>query len=116
MLVKENNTTTEQTYSVTITVTSPCGFGIRGATLESINGSHYDFSLGEPEKSFAILDILPDEQNITFPFFLNHDEFPEGTETFRTSVEPNNGLPTYESPTILFANTLINIIDNDSKL
>ena len=116
MLVKENNVTTEQTYSVAITVTAPGNFSTRTATLQSENGRNHDYSLGEPGMSFTTVCIQPNEQNVSFTFFLNHDEIYEGLESFQVIATPNNGFPTYGNPSILFTNTLIKILDNDSKL
>lgn len=112
-LVKENNVTTEQTYSVAISTTSLGG--LTAATLESNQSGNYDYSLGHPGKPTAILRIDPDEQSVTFPFFLNHDELPEGTETFQARAIPSDGFPTYRNPSSLFAETLISIRDNDSE-
>ena len=114
-LIKENNRITEQTYSVAINVNSS-GIGLKAATLQSVDGINYDYSIGPPGIEFSIIDFPPESQSITFPFFLNHDELPEGTETFQASAVANNEFPTFETPTNLFVNTLINIIDNDGKL
>ena len=113
-LIKEDNSITEQTYSVAINVNSS-GIGLQAATLQSVNGINYDYSIGPPGIVFTIIDFPPELQNITFPFFLNHDTLPEGTETFQASAVANNGYPIFETPTNLFANTLINIMDNDGK-
>ena len=114
-LIKEDNRTTEQTYSVAITVNSS-DMGLQAATLQSVNGISYDYSIGQPGRVFTLINFLPESQNITFPFFLNHDTLPEGTETFKASAVANSGFPTFKTPTNLFANTLISIIDNDGKL
>ena len=114
-LFKEDNRITEQMYSVVINVESS-GVGLQAATLQSVNGINYDYSIGPSGMISTIIDFPPGLQSIVFPFFLNHDELPEATETFQASAIPNNGFPTFESPTNLFANTLINILDNDGKV
>ena len=111
-LIKEDNRITEQTYSLTINVNSS-SMGLQAATLESVDGISYDYSIGPPGIVFTVINFPPGSQNITFLFFLNHDELPELTETFQASVRANNGYPTFDTPTNLFLNTLINIIDND---
>ena len=113
-LIKEDSRTTEKMYSVAIYVNSG-DMGLQAATLQSVNGVSYDYSIGSPGVVFTIIDFPPGSQNITFPFFLNHDTLPEVTETFQASVMANNGFPSFETPTNLFTNTLINIIDNDGK-
>ena len=113
-LIKEDNRITEQMYSVAIYVNSS-GIGLQAATLQSVNGISYDYNIGQPGRVFTLINFPPESQNITFPFFLNHDTLPEATETFQASASANSGFPTFETPTNLFANTLINIIDNDGK-
>ena len=113
-LIKEDNRITEQMYSVAINVNSS-GIGLQAATLQSVNGISYDYNIGPPGIVYTIIDFPPELQNVTFPFFLNHDTLPEGTETFQASAAANNGFPSFETPTNLSVNTLINIIDNDRK-
>ena len=114
-LIKEDNRITEQMYSVAIYVNSS-DMGLQAATLQSVNGISYDYSIGQPGRVFTLINFPPESQNISFHFFLNHDTLPEGTETFQASAVTNSGFPTFETPTNLFATTLINIIDNDGKL
>ena len=106
-LIKEDNRITEQMYSVAIYVKSS-GIGLHcNLLMASVMTITLD---NQEEHSFS------ESQNITFPFYLNHDTLPEGTETFQASAAANNGFPTFKTPTNLFANTLINIIDNDGKI
>ena len=114
-LVKEDSRVSEQTFGVGITVSNPQM--LSPATLEQFNtGINFDYALGIPEQTFTVLQFLPNQQSITFEFFLNSDELPEGTEAFRASSTPVEGFPTFQAPiTTAFPSTEIQIIDNDCK-
>ena len=114
IIQKENNVVTEQRYSVVITASTPANPLLNAATLEPVGGGNYDYSLAQPGKTFT-QDFEPDEQSVTFPFFLNGDKFPERLESFQVTIAPAEGFPIYGNPTTLFTTTLINIIDDDSK-
>ena len=113
-LVKEDGRVSEQTFSVGITVSNPQT--LPAATLETFDTSiNYDYSLGTPG-STLVLRFLPNQQSITFQFFLNSDDLPEGTEAFQASSTPVEGFPMFQAPiTTAFAATEIQIIDNDCK-
>ena len=115
VILKENNVVTEQAYSVVITASTPADPHLNAATPEPDGGGNYDYSLGQPGQTFGVNDIGPDVQSITFTFFLNDDQFPEGVESFQATITPSEGFPTYRSPTTFFTSTLINIIDDDGK-
>ena len=115
IILKENNAVTEQRYSVIITPSTPANPLLNAATIESVGGGIYDYSLQQAGQTFLVLDFEPDEQSIIFPFILNGDTFPERLESFQATITPNEGFPTYGNPTTLFTTTLINIIDDDSK-
>ena len=114
-LVKEDGRVSEQTFGVGITVSNPQM--LSPATLEAFDTSiNYDYSLGVPGQTFIVLRFLPNQQSITFNFFLNGDEVPEGTEAFQASSTPVEGFPTFQAPiTTAFPSTEIQIIDNDCK-
>ena len=115
IILKENNAVTEQRYSVIITPSTPTDSTLNPATLEPVGGGIYDYSLGQAGQTFLQQDFEPNQQNVTFSFFLNGDTFPEGVEAFQATITPAEGFPTYGNPTTLFTTTLINIIDDDSK-
>ena len=114
-LVKEDGRVSEQTFGVGITVSNPQM--LSPATLEPDDTSfNFDYTLGIPGQTFIVLQFLPNQQSITFEFFLNSDELPEGTEAFQASSTPGEGFPTFQAPiTTAFASTEIQIIDNDCK-
>ena len=114
-LVKEDGRVSEQTFGVGITVSNPQM--LSPATLESFDTSiNFDYALNAPEQTFTVLLFLPNQQSITFEFFLNNDELPEGTEAFQASSTPVVGFPTFQAPiTTAFPSTEIQIIDNDCK-
>ena len=98
-LVKEDGRVSEQTFGVGITVSNPQM--LSAATLETVNNSissMFDYSLGIPGQTFIVLQFLPIQQNITFEFYLNSDELPEGTEAFQASSTPVEGFPTFQAP------------------
>ena len=98
-----------------ITVSNPSI--LSAATLETVDtGINFDYTLGTSEQTFRILEFLPNQQSITFGFFLNSDEVPEGTEAFQASSTQVEGSPTFQAPiTTAFPSTEIQIIDNDCK-
>ena len=114
-LVKEDNRVSEQMFSVGIIVKN--AQTLPAATLEPFDTSiSYDYSLGIPEQTFTVLNFFPNQQSITFDFFLYSDELPEGTEAFQASSTSVVGFPTFQAPiTTAFAATEIQIIDNDCK-
>ena len=114
-IVKEDNRVSEQTFGVGITVGNPQS--LQAATLETFDiSNNFDYSLGIPGQTFGVLTFLPQQQNITFNFFLFADELPEGIEAFQASLTSVEGFPTFQSPvTTAFASTEIQIIDNDCK-
>ena len=114
-LVKEDGRVSEQTFGVGITVSNPQM--LSPATLEDDNTDiNFDYTLGIPGQAFTIIQFLPNQQSITFVFFLNSDEVPEGTEAFQASSTPLEGFPTFQAPiTTAFPSTEIQIIDDDCK-
>ena len=115
-LVKEDGRVSEQTFGVGITVSNPQM--LSPATLEPLSdeGVNFDYTLGTPGQTFTVIEFLPNQQSITFEFFLNSDELPEGTEAFQASSTPVEGFPTFQAPiTTAFPSTEIQIIDNDCK-
>ena len=114
-LVKEDGRVSEQTFGVGITVSNPQM--LTPATLESFDFSiNFDYALSTPEQTFTVLNFFPSQQSVTFQFFLNGDELPEGTEAFQASSTPVEGFPIFQAPiTTAFASTEIQIIDNDCK-
>ena len=114
-LVKEDGRVSEQTFGVGITVSNPQM--LSPATLETDDTMiNFDYTLGTLGQTFEILQFLPNQQSITFEFFLNSDELPEGIEAFQASSTPVEGFPTFQaSITTAFPSTEIQIIDNDCK-
>ena len=113
-LVKEDNRVSEQTFGVGITVSN--SQTLPAATYELFDPSNFDYALNISEKTFVVMQFLPNQQSITFEFFLNSDELPEGTEAFQASSTPVEGFPTFQAPiTTAFPSTEIQIIDNDCK-
>ena len=119
-LIRGNNQITEQTYSVDLTVGDPGG-NIKSATIETSNTSEsFDYSFGLPDQTKQNVLFPPPMGRIPFVFSLNPDLAVEGTETFRATsaqVTPSGPYPVFQSPTgvTAFANTLIQILDNDGK-
>ena len=115
-LIKEDNQTTEQTYSVDFTVGDPGG-NYKPATLETsdINES-FDYSFGSPGLTKVNVLFPPTVDRIAFVFSVNPDLALEGTEYFRVTsapVTPSGDLPVFQTPSgvTAFATTLICIID-----
>ena len=123
-IIKEDGQVTEQTFALIITINEP-NFGIRPATrgtTETIAaGINYDFRTTRAS-DLVLFELLPDKQNLTFSFFLNSDELPEGTEGFLLHSEPVRGqplgfsYPIYQPPSGINAqeNAEILIKDDDS--
>ena len=114
-LVKEDNRVSEQTFGVGITVSNPQM--LSPATLEpDATTINFDYTLGVPGQKFTVLNFLPNQQSITFNFFLNNDDLPEETEAFQASSTSVEGFPPFQAPlTTSFPSTEIQIIDNDCK-
>ena len=111
-----------------MTINEP-NVGIRPATQETPEtiaaGINYDFRTAIFSADSFVFEFFPDEQSVTFNFFINSDELPEGIEGFRLGSAPERGAPepglsypTYQPPSGRNAhvNAEIIIIDNDSKL
>ena len=127
LLIKENNTISEQTFGVTVTVSAPAS-STRPATLEPDTDDetivNFDYSLTLEGNSIE-LQFPPNQQNISFEFFLNSDDLPEGTEGFQASSTSASSFlfPTFQSPVSSELNpnprayqaTEIQITDNDCK-
>ena len=107
----------EQTFGVGITVSSPQL--LPAATLETVDTvMKFDYTLGLQLQgaTFTAIRFLPIQQSITFNFFLNSDDLPEGTEAFQAISTSAEGFPTFQPPvTTAFASTEIQIIDNGCK-
>ena len=123
-LIREDNRQTEQTFAVSISL-SDSGAGVRPATFQSslanqLTGFDY-FLYGAPGITSITINFSPTNSGIIIPFTLLPDELPEGTEGFRLSIaslgNPNFQLPVEnpESDVPAYTNTLIHILDNDSK-
>ena len=119
-LIRENNRTTEQTYSVDLTVGDPGG-NTKPATIETSNiNQNFDYSLGSTDLTKVNVLFPPTMDKIPFRFSLNPDLAVEGTETFRATsaqVIPSGYFPVFQIPSDVnaFATTLIHILDNDGK-
>ena len=113
-LIRENNQTSEQTFSVDFTVGDPGG-NIKPATIETSNTNQsFDYSFELPNQTFP-----PTVDRIPFVFSLNPDLAVEGTETFRATsaqVISSDNFPVFQtSGANIFATTLIHILDNNGK-
>ena len=113
-LIRENNQTTEQTYSLVLTVSEAGG---NAATLQTIDNKN-DYSLGVPGQTQQRLLFEPLMDRISFNFRLNSDLSVEGTETFRVTSSQdtsNNNItyPVFQTPigANAFTSTLIHILD-----
>ena len=114
-LAKEDNKTSEQTFSVVVQTSSsvPPGQGIQPASLG------VDYSLGGATS--MVLQFLPKDERINFQFTLFPDQLSEGTEAFQASSAPGEGeqmpfpLPTFLNPITLTAEAFIIIEDDDCK-
>ena len=111
-IVKESNQSTEQQYSVGVTVSS-LTTGVP-ATLESITETG-DYSLGIPGVSFRQIPFPSNQQEIPFLFQLHGDEIAEGTEAFRAIISTVEGTPTFQDPITASPTAIIRILDNDCK-
>ena len=119
-LIRETNQTSEQTYSVDLTVGDP-GRNTKPATIETSNTNQsFDYSFGVIGIAKQTRWFSPTDDRIVFVFSLNHDLAVEGTETFRATsaqVTPSGNFSVFQAPTgvTAFANALIHILDNDRK-
>ena len=119
-LIRENNQTTEQTYSVDLTVGDP-GVNYKPATIETSNTNQsFDYSFGVRGQTKVNMLFEPKVDRIAFVFSLNTDLAVEGTETFRATsaqVTPSGNFSVFLTPTGVgaFATTLIHILDDDGK-
>ena len=117
-LIKENNQTSEQTYSVDLTVGDPGG-NFKSATIETSDiNENFDYSFGGVGQTKQNVLFPPTMDRIAFVFSLNPDLAVEGTETFRATsahVTPSGDFPVFQTPSgvTAFASTLIHILDND---
>ena len=120
-LIRENNRTSEQTYSVDLTVGDPGGNNKPATILTSNTYQNFDYSL-VGSSGLTKLNVLfqPTVDRIAFVFSLNQDLAVEETETFRATsaqVTPSGDFPVFQTPSDVnaFATTLIHILDNDGK-
>ncbi len=120
-LVREGNRLSERTFSVNITFADPVS-GI-APTLETVDtGTSYDYRVGGlPGVQVRSIFFPASAPNITFNFFINSDDLPEGTESFRvlSSVDQSDPrITTFMTPVLglAFRNTEIRIFDTDCKL
>ena len=119
-LIRENNRTSEQTFSVDITVGDPGG-NIKPATIETLDiNENFDYFFGVPGQTKRNVLFPPTMYRIPFVFGLIPDLGVEGTETFQATsaqVRPSGDYPVFQPPSgvTAFANTLIHILDNDGK-
>ena len=119
-LIREDNQTSEQTYSVDLTVGDPGG-NIKPATIRTPDiNENFDYSFGGVGQTKQNVLFPPTVDRIPFVFSLNPDLAVEGTETFRATsaqVTPSGNFSVFQTPggVSAFATTLIHILDNDSK-
>ena len=119
-LIREDNQTSEQTYSVDLTVGDP-GENTKPATIETSNTNQsFDYSFGVIGQTKVNVRFPPNVDRIAFVFSLNPDLAVEGTETFLVTsaqVTPSGSFPVFQTPggITAFATTLIHILDNDGK-
>ena len=115
VLVREGGRRSEQTFQVTISVGGT--ININPATLAFEDADRADYRLTS-SFHFIMLRFPPTLQNISFFYFLFHDELPEGTEAFRATSTPSQNFPNFGPPSMggAFANTDVLIIDDDRKL
>ena len=111
-LERENGQLTEQTYSVSITISTSVPPGQQAASLPG------DFSLTGGAETTQILTFFPDMTLLDFQFILRTDDTFEGTEALVVRSAPSrfSGSEAFTSPEDLFSSTLIVIEDNDSEL
>ena len=106
---------TEQTYSVTVTVNDPPTL-LLPATLESTDpGLNYDYSLGDPGVDTVSVFFQPTDLRLAFSFELNDDILTEGLEVFVANSSSTQGFPAFLPPLLSFPDTVIRIVDDDSK-
>ena len=121
-LAKEDNATSEQTFKVAIQISNSVPHqGIQPATLNV----DYNLSSVDPLATSVVLQFLSSQQRLYFPFTLFADLLAEGPEAFQASSSPentavlNNGtmvsVPRYQNPESLFAQTFVNIEDDERE-
>lgn len=115
-LVKQDDRQSEQTFSVLVIVDNPLS-PVLPATLQNTDPSvEFDYTLGAPGQTASTYLFPPGFSNISFDFSLNGDDLTEGFEAFLASSESSPGFITsFQMPTRAFADTQINIMDNDGE-
>lgn len=112
-LIKEENRSTEQTFSVLVTASDPTS-GVSPATLQSTNTSvEFDYVIGAPGQSSIELVFPPALLRLPFVFSLNGDDVFEETEGFLVTSAPS-GIP-FDPPVTSFSSAEIQIIDDDDE-
>lgn len=122
VLIKENNRTSEQTFSVGVVFSDP-GSELLPASLQQIsNGTNFDYVLDIPGNCYRVLTFGPDQSEVNVSFSLLQDELPENMEGFRASISSEGSpFPIFQLPVTntvsvpAFSTTLIRIQDNDCK-
>ena len=108
VLIKENNRSTERTFSVVIEVGNACPSGISANTEFGV-----DYTAGHRVQT---LRFIPTVQRLPIAIQIFGDELPEGTEAFLLQSRNSNSDPRFDTPPrIAFANTFVVIEDDDSK-
>ena len=118
-LIREDNRTSEQTFSVDLIVGDPGG-NTKPATIETSDVNNFDYSFTVPDQTKQSVQFPPTVYRIPFVFTVAPDLAVEGTETFRATsaqVTPSGDFPVFLTPSgvTAFATTLIHILDNDGK-
>ena len=124
-LIKEDNRQTERTFGVIISFGDP-GAGTRPATLQGSadQTTKFDYLIQDPGNNHFFDVFYPFVREIHFPFLLEPDELPEGTEGIGATIASEGGqypnfqlpVPSPEHVIPAYPYTLIEILDNDSKL
>ena len=114
-LTTENNITSEQTFTVGLSVSDPADPNINSAINSGnvfIPDADYSFGVN----GFISQIFLSTSQRLDVPFTLFPDNRPEGTEGFQFLVVNAVEAPQFLGPTSLSSQTLIIIEDNDRNL
>ena len=113
-LIRENGILSEQTFGVSISASFAAG-------VNSEEMFNIDYAFDDAGNNSLSLLFQPNVSEISVPFTLFPDDLFEGTEGFSLAIASQEAdFPTFQLPAMsimgtAFANTQVQILDNDSE-